>query len=75
MNPRVLLIGAFAAIGLLLTGCDPCSKESGTICTIAGTGEAALGEDGQLATETELSPDGGQSWQLVSRQEYRRSGT
>ena len=54
MNPRVLLIGAFAAIGLLLTGCDPCSKESGTICTIAGTGEAALGEDGQLATETEL---------------------
>jgi hypothetical protein len=23
-------------------------------------------------TETELSPDGGQTWQLVSRQEYRR---
>jgi hypothetical protein len=28
-----------------------------------------------FATETELSPDGGQSWQLVSRQEYRRSGS
>ena len=28
--------------------------KGGTICTIAGTGEAALGEDGQLATETEL---------------------
>jgi hypothetical protein len=28
-----------------------------------------------FTTETELSPDGGHTWQLVARQEYRRSGS
>ena len=28
-----------------------------------------------FTTETELSPDGGRTWQLVARQEYRRSGS
>jgi hypothetical protein len=29
---------------------------------------------GSFTTETELSPDGGRTWQLVSRAEYRRRG-
>lgn len=28
-----------------------------------------------FTTETELSPDGGRTWQLVSRMDYRRSGS
>ncbi|MBX5480522.1 MAG: hypothetical protein IRZ16_01545 [Myxococcaceae bacterium] len=56
MSVRTRMPAALAAVAALslLSGCEPCSRDSGTICTIAGTGKAALGGEKLQATATPL---------------------
>lgn len=54
MKLRALVtIGAVAGSGLL-AGCNPCSKESGQICTFVGTGKPGLGGENLSGPETSL---------------------
>lgn len=46
LHPLSLPLGALVAFGAVLSGCDPCDAGPGTICTYAGTGEAAFNGDG-----------------------------
>lgn len=44
-TPTLTVVVAIAAAAVL-SGCDPCSDDPGTICTWAGNGEAAFNGDG-----------------------------
>lgn len=55
MSVRALFVAsALAGASLFVTGCDPCGGGAGTICTWAGTGEAAFNGDGLDRNETSL---------------------
>ncbi|MBX5480521.1 MAG: hypothetical protein IRZ16_01540 [Myxococcaceae bacterium] len=49
-----LLSSALCVAALGFTGCDPCGGGPGTICTWAGTGEAAFNGDGLDRSATDL---------------------